>query len=83
MGKDHSGDSGAKPADARVARRRQEALGRRLRQMYDEVVGEPVPDEFMSFLEEADERDPQNQTVDGAGPTEPAPVARPMKTEPS
>jgi len=82
MGKEHSGDSGAKPVDARVARRRQDAIGRRLRQMYDEVVGEPVPDEFMSFLEEADERDPQKKTVDGAESTESAPVGRALKTEP-
>ena len=51
MGKDSSGgDSGTKPVDARVARRRQDPIGRRLRQMYDEVVNEDVPDEFMSFL---------------------------------
>jgi len=50
--------------------------------MYDEVVGEPVPDEFMSFLEEADERDPQKKTVDGAESTESAPVGRALKTEP-
>lgn len=42
--------------DARTARRRQDPIGRRLRQMYDEVVGEDVPDEFLSFLEKADER---------------------------
>ena len=57
MGRDISGgDSGARPVDARVARRRQDPLGRRLRQMYDEVVSEDVPDDFLSFLEKADER---------------------------
>lgn len=50
------GESGAKPVDARVARRRQDPIGRRLRQMYDDVVSEDVPDEFLSFLEQADER---------------------------
>ncbi|MBI1359980.1 MAG: hypothetical protein GC155_06800 [Alphaproteobacteria bacterium] len=40
--------------DAPTARRRQEAIGRRLRQMYEEVVSEPVPDDFMSFLQQAD-----------------------------
>ena len=34
------GDSGTRPVDARVARRRQDPIGRRLRQMYDEVVNE-------------------------------------------
>lgn len=90
MGKNHSGDAGAKPVDARVARRRQDAIGRRLRQMYDDVVNENVPDEFLSFLEKADERDPptQKKSADGAGgpngtdPVEAAPVGRVMKTEP-
>lgn len=57
MGRDISGgDSGSRPVDSRVARRRQDPLGRRLRQMYDEVVSEDVPDDFLSFLEKADER---------------------------
>ncbi len=89
MGKNHSGDAGAKPVDARVARRRQDAIGRRLRQMYDDVVNESVPDEFMSFLEKADERDPpsQKKSADGEGsygtePVESAPAGRTVKTEP-
>lgn len=89
MGKNHSGDSGAKPVDARVARRRQDAIGRRLRQMYDDVVNEDIPDEFLSFLEEADERPPsQKKSADGAGgpngtdPIKVAPVGRTVKTEP-
>ncbi|HEX5005573.1 MAG TPA: NepR family anti-sigma factor [Hyphomonadaceae bacterium] len=87
MGKNHSGDAGAKQVDARVARRRQDAIGRRLRQMYDDVVNESVPDEFLSFLEQADERDPpsQKKSADGANGTEPveaAPVGRAVKTEP-
>lgn len=57
MGRDISGgDSGARPVDARVARRRQDPLGRRLRKIYDDVVNENVPDEFLSILEQADER---------------------------
>jgi Anti-sigma factor NepR len=88
MGQDNSGDSGAKPVDARVARRRQDAIGRRLRQMYDDVLSESVPDDFLSFLEEADERKPDNsenhqKNGDGTEASEPAPVgARAMKTEP-
>lgn len=57
MGRDISGgDSGSRPVDSRTARRRQDPLGRRLRQMYDEVVNENVPDDFLSFLEQADDR---------------------------
>jgi len=58
--------------------------------MYDDVVSESVPDEFMAFLEKADERDPptQKKSADGAGgpngmdPVEAAPAGRVVKTEP-
>ncbi len=61
------GESGSKPVDARVARRRQDPIGRRLRQMYDDVVSEDIPDDFLGFLEQADERRSANagdQTAD-------------------
>lgn len=38
------------------ARLRQQAIGVRLRHMFDEVVNEPVPDEFLSILRSADDR---------------------------
>lgn len=38
------------------ARLRQQAIGVRLRQMFDEVVNEDVPDEFLELLRRADER---------------------------
>ena len=38
------------------ARLRQQAIGVRLRQMFDEVVNEPVPDEFLDILRRADDR---------------------------
>jgi len=38
------------------ARLRQQAIGARLRQMFDEVVNEPVPDEFLNILRQADKR---------------------------
>lgn len=38
------------------ARLRQQAIGVRLRQMFDEVVNESVPDEFLEILKRADER---------------------------
>ncbi len=37
------------------ARLRQQAIGVKLRQMFDEVVNEPVPDEFLSILRRVDE----------------------------
>jgi hypothetical protein len=38
------------------ARLRQQAIGARLRQMFDDVVREPVPDDFLEILRAADER---------------------------
>ena len=37
-------------------RLRQQAIGVKLRQMFDEVVSEPVPDDFLEILRRADER---------------------------
>ena len=37
------------------ARLRQQAIGVKLRQMFDEVVNEAVPDEFLQILRRADE----------------------------
>lgn len=47
-----------KPRRASVeeARLRQQALGVKLRQMFDDVVNEPVPDEFLAILQRADAR---------------------------
>jgi hypothetical protein len=36
------------------ARLRQQAIGVKLRQMFDQVVSEPVPDEFLDILKRAD-----------------------------
>jgi hypothetical protein len=38
------------------ARLRQQAIGVKLRQMFDQVVNEPVPDEFLEILRRADAR---------------------------
>lgn len=69
------GEDGPKPVDARVARRRQDPIGRRLRQMYDDVVSEDVPDDFLSFLEQADERRSASadQTLGGTRAEKPVP----------
>lgn len=48
------------PAALDEARLRQQAIGVRLRQMFDEVVSEPVPEEFLSILREADKKSAEN-----------------------
>lgn len=45
--------SGAGMEEARL---RQQAIGVKLRHMFDEVVNEPVPDEFLEILRRADDR---------------------------
>ena len=42
--------------DLEEVRLRQQAIGVKLRHMFDEVVNEPVPDEFLDILRRADER---------------------------
>jgi hypothetical protein len=39
------------------ARLRQQAIGVRLRDMFNEVVNEPVPDEFLEILKRADDKE--------------------------
>lgn len=41
-------------ASSDEARLRQQAIGVKLRQIFDEVVSEPVPDEFLDILRRAD-----------------------------
>lgn len=52
--------AGSEPADKDVdlheARLRQQAIGAKLRHMFDEVVNEPVPSEFLDILRRADQR---------------------------
>jgi hypothetical protein len=45
------------------ARLRQQAIGQKLRQMFDEVVNEPVPNDFLDILRRADE----NAEASGSG----------------
>jgi hypothetical protein len=40
---------------ARAVRARQRAIGRELRRMYDGIVNEPVPDDFLDLLRRIDE----------------------------
>ncbi len=37
-----------------AARARQRAIGRELRRLYDEIVQEPVPDDFLELLKKID-----------------------------
>lgn len=54
---------GADGAGLEEARLRQQAIGVKLRHMFDQVVNEPVPDEFLDILRRADEK----KTSDGSG----------------
>ena len=47
------GPKGPQIGDARL---RQQAIGVKLRQMFDDVVSEPVPDEFLDILRRADSK---------------------------
>lgn len=49
---DHKSGGGAE--DDRSRKLRQKRIGDQLRRLYDEVAQEPVPDEFLSLLEQAD-----------------------------
>jgi hypothetical protein len=44
----------AEPGETRFDR---VAIGDRLRELFDEVVNEPIPDEFLELLRRADERE--------------------------
>jgi hypothetical protein len=50
--------STTRPADVDLqeARLRQQAIGAKLRHLFDEVINEPVPSEFLDILKRADER---------------------------
>jgi hypothetical protein len=57
--KDNSAQPGTSPrnrASLEEARLRQQAIGVKLRHMFDEVVNEPVPEAFLEILRRADER---------------------------
>ena len=51
MSESRDGPKGPTAGDARL---RQQAIGVKLRQMFDEVVSEPVPDEFLDILRRHD-----------------------------
>jgi hypothetical protein len=47
--------------DLDEARLRQQALGTKLRQMFDAVVNEPVPEDFLEILRRADADSPEKE----------------------
>lgn len=55
-----AGQSVAKGPGLEEARLRQQAIGVKLRHLFDDVVNEPVPDEFLDILRRADERAPRS-----------------------
>ncbi len=55
-----SGERRKSSAALDEARLRQQAIGVRLRQMFDQVVNEDVPDEFLEILRRADSRSSEN-----------------------
>ena len=55
-----SPDSRKPSAALDEARLRQQAIGVRLRQMFDEVVNEEVPDEFLEILRRHDSKTAEN-----------------------
>ena len=48
--------TGASSSNVEEARLRQQAIGVKLRQMFDQVVSEPVPDEFLDILRRHDKK---------------------------
>jgi len=56
----HSAEPRKPSAAIDEARLRQQAIGVRLRQMFDEVVNEAVPDEFLEILRRGDSKAENN-----------------------
>ncbi len=53
---DGSATPPASGAELEEARLRQQAIGVKLRHMFDQVINEPVPDEFLEILRKAESR---------------------------
>lgn len=47
---------GPPPQDRRERRVRSSKIGRQLKRLYDDVINEDVPDDFLKLLEEADKK---------------------------
>ncbi len=51
-----SEDTTPGPEEMRARRSRTKRIGKQLRQLYDEVTQEDIPDDFLQLLEEADSK---------------------------
>ncbi len=81
-GENGDGDGEKPRVDPRIARRRQDPIGRRLRKIYTDVVEETVPDEFLAILEEAEAKQADPASVaGGVDPVDSAPRARSSQPE--
>lgn len=58
-------DNGTPAEDKRLIRARQRAIGRELKRFYDDVVEEPVPDDFKALLQQIDGAGPGGGNIDG------------------
>lgn len=77
MSENESGGSDKGAVNPRFAKRRQDALGRGLEAMYQGVLNEPVPDDFLNILKGIDDNKPrQPSEPNGSGENAPAPAAR-------
>ncbi|MAP95636.1 MAG: hypothetical protein CMK07_11860 [Ponticaulis sp.] len=52
----HEAETEDSAEDMRDRRSRQKRIGNQLRRLYDNVATEPVPDDFLKLLEEADKK---------------------------
>jgi hypothetical protein len=55
------------PSDLGEPRIDKVAIGERLRELFDEVVNEPVPDDFLDLLRQADERRDEDDVASEGG----------------
>ena len=55
----------SRESNVEEARLRQQAIGVKLRQMFENVVNEPVPDDFLDILRRADGRSPTGGSSSG------------------
>ena len=58
-------DASKSEAGLEEARLRQQAIGVKLRQMFDEIVNEPVPDDFLEILRRADGKGAKDEGTEG------------------
>jgi hypothetical protein len=58
-----------------------EHVGRRLREMFDEVTTQPIPDKFLKLLEDLDHAQSGEPPSDQTGPAPSKPKRKPRKSK--